>query len=119
LKRNLRLVSAAMVFFIGGAVHAQSTEIPQELLDLDRQRCLSECVPGFGEETCKPLCDCTVSEFKKRLDFSRYLELSAQLSRNELTPANRTFLDTVAQYCTAELDKSGIQVGTGGESTGQ
>ncbi|MFC4347593.1 hypothetical protein ACFO5Q_07015 [Kordiimonas lipolytica] len=113
MKRNLRLVSAALVFMAGGAVHAQSTEIPQELLDLDRQRCLSECVPGFGEETCKPLCECTVTEFKKRLDFSRYLELSAQLSRNELSPENRTFLDTVAQYCTAELDKSGVKVGSG------
>ncbi|SDE17965.1 hypothetical protein [Kordiimonas lacus] len=119
MKRNLRLVSAAMTLFMTGAVQAQSTEIPQELLDLDRQRCLTECVPGFGEETCKPLCDCTVSEFKKRLDFSRYLELSAQLSRNELNPENRTFLDVVAQYCTAELDKSGVQIGTGDETTGQ
>lgn len=119
MKRNVRLVSAAMVFFAGSAAQAQSAEIPADLLDLDRQRCLSECVPGYGEATCKPLCECTVTEFKKRLDFSRYLDLSAQLSRNELSPENRTFLDEVANYCTAELDKSGVQVGSGDGTSGQ
>lgn len=105
--------TATAVFLFSGGVLAQSSEIPSELLDLDRQRCMRDCVPGFGETTCKPLCDCTVVEFKKRLDFSRYLDLSAQLSRGEVDPENRKMLDEIANQCAAELERSGIKVGEG------
>jgi len=110
--------TAAAVFLLTGSVFAQSTEIPADLLDLDRQRCMRDCVPGFGETTCKPLCDCTVVEFQKRLDFSRYLDLSAQLSRGELAPENRKMLDEIANYCASELEKSGVEVGTGDSASG-
>lgn len=105
--------AAATVFLFAGSAFAQSSEIPADLLDLDRQRCMRDCVPGFGETTCKPLCDCTVVEFNKRLDFSRYLDLSAQLSRGEVGPENRKMLDEIANHCAAELEKSGIKVGAG------
>ncbi len=62
-----------LLFGFGGEMtfaQEQST-IPQDLLEVDRQRCMQGCVPGFGEATCKPLCDCTVKEFGKRLDFER------------------------------------------------
>jgi len=98
---------------LGGAVVAQSSQdvIPKELLDLDYQRCTNDCVPGFGEATCKPLCECTVTEFQKRLNYAQYLDLSVQLSRAEIKPESRALLDNIANYCTAELDKKGIIVG--------
>ncbi|WP_262696165.1 hypothetical protein [Kordiimonas aquimaris] len=87
--------------------------VPDDLLALDHQRCMNGCVPGFGEATCKPLCDCTVSEFKKQLDFEAYLDMSVQLSKNAVTPELRTLLDGVAKMCTAEIERKGIEVGTG------
>tara|TARA_R110002096_G_scaffold253688_1_gene446620 strand:- start:543 stop:890 length:348 start_codon:yes stop_codon:yes gene_type:complete len=100
-------------FCASGAAVAQSSQniIPKELLDLDYQRCENDCVPGFGEATCKPLCECTVSEFQKRLDYARYLDLSVQLSRGELKPESRELLDSIANHCTAELDRNGIPIG--------
>jgi len=95
----------------GSAAFAQSSQIPKDLLDLDYQRCVNDCVPGFGETTCKPLCECTVGEFKKRLDFDTYLELSVQLSRSEISPKNRALLDDVAKMCTAKLEADGVVIG--------
>lgn len=103
-----------VLFFttISFSVSAQSQQtIPEDLLALDHQRCMNGCVPGFGETTCKPLCDCTIKEFKNKLTFERYLELSVQLSKNTLTPELRKFLDDTANYCTAELDRMGIAIG--------
>ncbi len=112
-----RLATAFFTIVVGVTpTLAQSQDIPEDLLALDHQRCMNGCVPGFGEATCKPLCDCTVGEFKKKLTFESYLDMSVQLSRNTLTPELRTFLDTVANYCTAELDRQGIQVGDGGST---
>lgn len=113
-KSVLLVVVGLFVSMVGAAtVFAQTREVPEDLLALDHQRCMNGCVPGFGEKTCKALCDCTVSEFKKKLTFESYLDMSVQLSRNALTPELRSFLDTVANYCTAELDRQGIEVGEG------
>lgn len=104
----------SLLFFVSvsWSVFAQSQQtIPEDLLALDHQRCMLGCVPGFGENTCKPLCDCTVKEFKNKLTFDRYLELSVQLSKNTLTPELRKFLDDTANYCTGELDRMGIAIG--------
>lgn len=113
MKHILRPASALLFFFAGGGAFAQSATIPSELLDLDRMRCMQGCEANASATACKALCDCTVGEFQKRLDMDKYLTLSAQLSRNELTDANRTLLDDVANYCVAVLDKAGIEVGTG------
>jgi len=102
-----------MLYVAGGsAAFAQSNQIPKDLLELDFQRCVNDCVPAFGETTCMPLCECTVDEFKKRLDFDDYLELSVQLSRGEIAPKNRTLLDDIAKMCTAKIEKDGIEVGS-------
>ncbi len=94
---------------------AQQNPIPEDLLALDHQRCMNGCVPGFGEQTCKPLCDCTIGEFKKQLSFETYLDMSVQLTRNAVTPEMQEFLGKVANFCTAELDRKGIEVGEGTE----
>jgi len=95
----------------GSAAFAQSSQIPQDLLDLDYQRCVNDCVPGFGEATCKPLCECTVGEFKQRLSFDEYLELSVQLTKGEISDKNRTLLDNIAQMCTKKIEEKGIEIG--------
>lgn len=100
-------------------VSAQSKTVPEEYLALEHRRCMNGCVPGFGEQTCKPLCDCTVDEFKKQLTFETYLDMSVQLSRNAITPELRGFLDQIANYCTAELDRLGIEVGQGTGAPGE
>ncbi len=97
----------------GNFAQAQQSPVPDDLLALDHQRCMNGCVPGFGEKTCKPLCDCTVSEFKKQLSFETYLDMSVQLTRNAVTPEMQEFLGKVANFCTAELDRKGIEVGEG------
>lgn len=98
------------------AVAQQSETIPEDLLALDHQRCMNGCVPGFGAATCKPLCDCTVAEFKTRLDFEAYLDMSVQLSKNAIKPEMRKLLDDVAKMCTAEIERQGIEVGSGEET---
>jgi len=101
----------ALIGTMGGA--AMAAPIPADMLALDHQRCMKGCVPGFGEETCKQLCDCTVDQFQKQMDFSTYLELSSDLTKAELRPAFRKLLDTVANQCASEVEKSGTQVGAG------
>jgi len=91
--------------------HAQEKSIPDDLLALDHQRCMTGCVPGFGEQTCKPLCSCTVSEFKKRMSFEAYLDVSVELARNEVGPETRKILDSIALYCADQIEKAGIEVG--------
>ena len=121
-----KLIKTAVVGFYclaGSAVMAQASaqanKIPADMLDLDRQRCENDCIPAYGETTCKPLCGCTVREYGKRLDFDAYLKLSVELSRNEISPESRTLLDSIAKMCTAELDAAGIQVGAGTETPNQ
>jgi hypothetical protein len=108
-----KLVAMTGLMLASGAAIAQNQPIPQDMLDLDFQRCMTDCEPGFGAATCKPLCECTVGEFKKRLDFPAYLDLSAQLSRNALSDENRKMLDGIANMCTAQLEKSGVKIGDG------
>lgn len=113
MTRFLKAAAVSVLLMASGSVLAQQTEIPADLLTLDFQRCMKDCEPGFGKETCTPLCNCTVDEFKKRLDFSKYLDLSAELSRGELSAGNRTVLDNIANFCASELEKSGVKVGSG------
>jgi len=101
----------AVAGFLAGMGSAFAAPIPDDLLEVDLQRCMKGCVPGFGEATCVPLCDCTVREFKKRLDMDKYLNLSVELSKNEISEENRTLLDDIAQMCTAEIEKANIPVG--------
>lgn len=104
---------AFLIMLCATTVAAQNKSVPEDLLALDHQRCMNGCIPGFGEDTCKPLCDCTVGEFRKQLTFEEYLDMSVQLSRNEVAPGMREFLDKVANFCTAELDRLGIVIGDG------
>ena len=115
---SARFVVVIMFLFIGvlnaeRSAFAQQNPIPEDLLALDHQRCMNGCVPGFGEQTCKPLCDCTMGEFRKQLSFEAYLDMSVQLTRNAVTPEMQEFLGKVANFCTAELDRKGIEVGQG------
>jgi len=117
---SARFAAVVMFSFISvlNAEHAtlaQQNPIPEDLLTLDHQRCMNGCVPGFGEQTCRPLCDCTMGEFKKQLSFEAYLDMSVQLTRNTVTPEMQEFLGKVANFCTAELDRKGIEVGQGVE----
>lgn len=114
MKSLLNILFLIVVFAIfQPKATAQEKTIPADLLTLDHQRCMNGCVPGFGEQTCKPLCDCTVDEFKKQLTFEAYLDMSVQLTRNSLTQEMQAFLGKVANYCTGELDRKGIEIGEG------
>ena len=113
-RHSMRLRSLVMVGLVsltGAAFAQESLKVPDVYLAVDHRDCMTGCVPGFGEETCKPLCDCTVREFKEKLTFDQYKDMRIQISRNELTPEVRAFLDQTAQYCTAELDKMNVEVG--------
>lgn len=123
LKRLLgqQPVLAAWFILVTASFSANALQdpIPDDFLLLDHQRCMNGCVPGFGETTCRPLCDCTINEFKSKLTYDRYLDMQVQLSRNEVTADMRSFLDGVAKFCTAELDRLGIKVGSGEQGPGE
>lgn len=117
-KASLFVISLATSMSVM-AQSATDKKIPQELLELDRKRCETGCLEQVGEQVCKMLCDCTISEFQKRLDFDRYLALSAQLSRDEISPENRLLLDVIAKRCTAVVETSGIDIGKAPQNKGE
>ena len=111
MKRRVGKLFAGTLCLFAWSVNAQDT-IPKEMLDLGFQQCANDCIPGFGEVTCKPLCECTMGEFQKRMNYAEYLALHVELSRSETSIANRQLLDTIATHCTAELDRKGIEIGS-------
>jgi hypothetical protein len=113
VRRFLVIFCMLTGFTISAGAQSSQTKIPPEFLELDHQRCMNGCVPGFGEKTCKPLCDCTVNEFKNKMSYDKYLDLSVQLSKSDVSPEMRSFLDEVANFCTAEIDRLGIEIGEG------
>ena len=100
--------------FMGMTVPLAAQEIPEDLLRVDFQRCMQSCTPGYGEETCTPLCTCTVAEFKKRLNFDQYLSLRSELASTQVGAQNRQLLDTIAKYCADKAlpDNAGAAPGT-------
>lgn len=112
MQRMIRNLCLVLYVAGGSAAFAQSSQIPDDMLELDRQRCENDCIPAYGEAACKALCGCMVVEYKKRLTFEDYLDLTVQLSRNEISPKNRTLLDDIAKMCTKQIDDAGIQIGS-------
>lgn len=98
---KVKLILATMA--IGFSSLVSASEIPADMLNLDLKRCKKDCVPAFGEQVCQQLCSCSVREFKKRMDFDQYLDLSARLVRNNLKPEQRVMLDSIAKKCDAEI----------------
>ena len=88
-----------------GAMNKTGREVPEALLEVDYQNCYKSCTANFEGATCETLCKCTAREFKKRLDFDHYLDLRVQLARNEIRPESRKFLDEVAKFCAAVVEK--------------
>ncbi len=102
-----------LVIFMSTSVMGADTEaIPADLLQLDHQRCFKGCVSDFGEKTCKTLCDCTVNSFKEKLNFGQYLALSAELSKGEVSDPTRALLDSIANQCASNIEKSGMEIGS-------
>jgi len=110
VKRIIRNLLVLLYAAGGSAAFAQSAQIPQELLELDNQRCFQGCKPNASEAACKILCDCAVGEYKKRLDIDAYLKLTAQMSREEVTLENRQLLDNIAQMCVEKIREAGVDV---------
>ncbi len=110
--KALKSIAISGLLSLSCAAFAQEVlQIPDVYLAVDHRECMTGCVPGYGENTCKPLCDCTVSQFKEKLTFDQYKDLRIQLSRNDILPEMRKFLDETANYCIAEIDRMGIAVG--------
>ena len=101
VKTKFRTIAISSLMSISSAVF--SADIPEELLQLDLNRCKADCVPAFGEAVCAQLCGCSVREFKKRMNFEQYLDLSAGLASTSLKPEQRTLLDDIAKICDAEV----------------
>ncbi len=100
--KRISAISTSFVLLMSAIAVAQ--EIPKELLELDRQRCSNECMKELNDAAiCKQLCDCTVSEFKKRFSFDIYLDLSAELAQSKVSKDNRKKLDDIARMCSANI----------------
>ena len=99
VKMKFKAIAISSLMSISSAVFA--ADIPEELLQLDLNRCKADCVPAFGEDVCTQLCGCSISEFKKRMNFEQYLDLSAGLASSSLKPEQRTLLDDIAKTCDA------------------
>lgn len=97
-----RSLLVGFVFSISGAA---ADEIPEDLLMMDYYQCMEGCLDVSGQTSCEILCGCSMSQFRSNLDAEGYNELLGQMSRDEVTPENRTFLDDTANLCVAELDR--------------
>lgn len=115
MTRIIRNILITLYMAGGAAAFAQSSQIPDDMLALDRQRCENDCIPAYGEAACKALCGCMVVEYKKTLSFDEYLELTVQLSKNKISPKNRKLLDEIALRCTKQIEDAGIEIGGSGQ----
>ena len=97
-----RTMLVGAVFSVSAAA---AEEIPEDLLVMDYFRCMEGCLDVSGQTSCEILCGCSMSRFRAELDLETYTALLEQMSSDEVTPENRTFLDETANMCVAELDR--------------
>ena len=98
-----------LFFFISfGAAAAQ--DIPLPLLESDRKSCRASCVQSYSGKQCTRLCDCTISAFKKQVNFDLYLQLTAEVSQNKLSKKNAALMDAIANSCSAKIFNDGPQL---------
>lgn len=113
------MLSGVVVLFVAISMWQQSPvenrPIPPELRELDYQQCYRPCREGFEHLVCERLCTCSMDQMQERFDLEAYLTMRAEMSKNEVSEATREKLDSIALYCTAELDAAGIEVRPVGE----
>ena len=104
IRKTIAGIWAATTLSFVAASFAAAQDIPKDLLELDRQRCSNDCLKELNDTgVCEQLCDCTVNEFQKRLNFDIYLTLSAELAQSKLSDSNRKIIDDIAKTCSANI----------------
>lgn len=99
-------LTAAVSLLVATAARAQEPPaIPEEALQADHAECMAGCLQNNDEKTCTILCDCTINQFREKLDMLRYRALRAEMQRGTIGIANRIFLDSMGQYCTGKLER--------------
>ncbi|WND01842.1 hypothetical protein QGN29_09795 [Temperatibacter marinus] len=93
------LIFSSFLFSSGIATQ----EIPQELYDLGMKECTTSCTPAFGKAVCFQLCQCSMNEFKKRLQLKEYLSLKAATLQGNISVDQRKVMDSIAKTCDAKL----------------
>lgn len=95
-----------LLLILAGATYSAANEIPSALLEQDYADCLKGCLENSEQAICDILCTCAMKRFRSQLDFSAYNVLRAQMARNEVTPANRSFLNETGKICEGEFKRT-------------
>ncbi len=100
--KNLPVFCLFLAFMIPlGFAAAQ--DIPLPLLESDRKNCKASCINTYSGQQCTQLCDCTVTAFKRQVNFDLYLQMIAEISQNSLSKDNARLMDAIAAECSANI----------------
>lgn len=100
--RNFRFLSlfVLLIFPLG---FAAAQDIPLPLLESDRKSCRASCAQSFSGEQCTQLCDCTVTAFKRQINFDLYLQMISEISQSKLSKDNSRLMDAIALECSSSI----------------
>ena len=90
-----------LLIFPLGSVTAQ--DIPLSLLESDRKSCRASCDQSFSGKQCTQVCDCTVTAFKREINFDLYLQMISEISQNKLSKDNSRLMDAIALECSSSI----------------
>ena len=98
--RNFKVLNlfVLLIFPLG---FAAAQDIPLPLLESDRKSCRASCDQSFSGKQCAQLCDCTVTAFKRQVNFDLYLPLVSEISQNKLSKDNSRLMDAIALECSS------------------
>lgn len=96
-------VLSLFLFFIFPMGFAAAQDIPLPLLESDRKSCHASCIGSYSGQQCTQLCDCTVTAFKKQVNFDLYLQMISQISQNNLSRDNSRLMDAIAVECSSSI----------------
>lgn len=100
--RNFRFLSLFILLFFPLSL-AAAQDIPLSLLESDRKSCRASCDQSFSGKQCTKLCDCTVTAFKRQINFDLYLQIVSEISQNKLSKDNSRLMDAIAVECSSSI----------------
>jgi len=105
LSRIFKVLGAFLALGLFNIQTSPAEEISEDNLVVDFANCMTGCLEYEGRFGCEILCGCTVEHFRSTLNEEQYIALYDELSRDEVSPENRAFLDGIANTCVAEMDE--------------
>ena len=73
--------------------------IPENVLNEQKQSCVSRCTQNQSEAYCAATCDCVADEMRSHWTADEYEMRADRLSEDGSDPAVRNELEQIAGYC--------------------